>query len=96
MMEQAQDEPSALELAQEENALRHLKQAIAGLMPLERQCVIGRLCRKKSWNEIAEELGLERDEVVAVLKRAHKRVSEYTNYFERDWYWRDGPASADA
>jgi len=91
-----QDEPTALELAREQYAARHLRQAIASFLPLERQCIIARLCRKQSWDEIARELELERSEVVDCLMRARERILAYTNFFSLDWYWRDGQASADA
>jgi len=91
-----QDEPTPVELAREHFASRHLRQAISMFLPLERQCIIARLCRKQAWEEIATELGLERSEVVACVLRARERVMAYTNFFSSAWYWRDGQASADA
>ena len=75
-------------------AVRHLQQAIAQLHPMERQCIIGRLARKMTFDAIAGELEVAREDVLDILRRARDQVQVYTNYFNGDWYWPEPEAGA--
>ncbi len=82
-----QDGPTMVEMFAREQAARELRVAIRSFQPLERQCIIARLCRRMSFERIADELQVTRNDVTAVLDRARERVQERTISFSSPWYW---------
>jgi len=67
-----------------------LRGALAPFQPLVRRCVALRLWEHRSFDELAEDLGISRDDVADILTKLRPYVRRFTNYFDQDWYWVDG------
>jgi hypothetical protein len=67
-----------------------LRAALSGHQEVVKFVVAGRLCARKTFDELAQEYGLTKDEVLDIMTRMRVWVRRFTTYFENDWYWKDG------
>ena len=85
------------ERAARRHAIKQLHKAIVPFLPVERRCIIARLCYGMSFDRIGQNLGLTRADVRDILSHARKWVGMHTAYFTGKWYWKDSdprPAGA--
>ena len=81
----AQDSP--LEQIRRRNALTALKRAMEPHQPVVREVVLRRLLDGLSYDELAEQTGLTRDEVTSILADTRPWVAGFTPQFREDWHW---------
>jgi len=81
------NEPDELERFRVKEAASLLKTALRRVRPWARKVVVGRLSGRKSDATLARLIGVRTEDVKAILEQARKLVSEYTRYFDDDWYW---------
>jgi hypothetical protein len=67
-----------------------LRAALSGHQDVVKFVVAGRLCAKKTFDELSQEYGLTKDEVLDIMTRMRAWVRRFTTYFEKDWYWMEG------
>lgn len=67
-----------------------LRAALSGHQEVVKFVVAGRLCAKKTFDDLAQEYGLTKDEVLDIMTRMRVWVRRFTTYFENDWYWKEG------
>jgi hypothetical protein len=67
-----------------------LRAALSGHQDVVKFVVAGRLCAKKTFDELAQEYGLTKDEVLDIITRMRAWVSRFTTYFDNEWYWKEG------
>ena len=73
-----------------EQAMGALRTALSGHQPVVKFVVAGRLCARRTFEDLAQEYGLTKDEVLDILSKMHGWVSRFTTFFEADWFWKDG------
>lgn len=83
------NQKTALERFTRHRAIAMLREALAVHQPVVKQCVVERLSHHKSYDELAKQFFLTREEVTDIMTRMRKWVRRYTTYFENDWYWVD-------
>ena len=67
-----------------------LRMALSGHQEVVKLVVAGRLCAKKTFDELAQEYGLTKDEVLDIMTQMRAWVSRFTTYFDSEWYWKEG------
>jgi hypothetical protein len=71
-------------------ATESLRKALSPHQDVVRFVVAGRLCARKTFDELAAEYGLSRAEVEDIMSKMRAWVRKYTTYFDDDWYWQGG------
>jgi hypothetical protein len=66
-----------------------LRTALSGHQEIVKLVVAGRLCAKKTFDDLAQEYGLTKDDVLDILTRMRAWVSRFTTYFDSEWYWKE-------
>jgi hypothetical protein len=83
-------QPTALERFTKRGATGALRAALSGHQDVVKFVVAGRLCAKKTFDELAQEYDLTKDEVLDIMTRMRAWVSRFTTYFDNEWYWKEG------
>ena len=78
-----------IQVMQEDRAKAALAYALSLHQPVVRECVVRRLLDKWSYEQLATELDLTRQQVRDILARLRRWVARFTDYFEDDSYWAD-------
>lgn len=81
-----------LEEFRRQRGLKALGEALAMHQPVVKRCVVRRLLDRLSYEELAAELGLTRDQVKEILTGLKPWVFRFTTYFDDDWHWFEGCA----
>jgi hypothetical protein len=76
-----------LERFTKRGATEALRAALSGHQDIVKFVVAGRLCTRKTFDDLAQEYGLTKDEVLDILTRMRAWVRRFTTYFDKDWYW---------
>jgi hypothetical protein len=83
-------QPTPLERFTKRGATAALRAALTGHQDVVKFVVAGRLCAKKTFDELAQEFGLTKDEVLDIMTRMRAWVTRFTTYFDNEWYWKEG------
>lgn len=81
------EKPTALETFSRNRAREQLRLSLADCDPIVKKCVVMRLLRLESFEDLARKLKLPVEDVGEILTRMRGLVRQYTTYFDRDWYW---------
>ncbi len=81
---------SPLERILRQRAVEGFQNALAVHQPVVKACVARRLLDRLSYEELARELCLRKENVADILEKMRPEVAKFTRYFDDDWYWVEG------
>jgi hypothetical protein len=80
-------ESTPVEKGRRKHAAQALRQALSEQQPVVKLVVTARLCEHKSYDDLAKEFGLSREDVTFILSKLRGWVCRFTDYFTDDWHW---------